>query len=105
MLQAGLYWVRLFDYFVASWPLILFAFLEMTVVLVYGVPRFARNITEMIGRSVSWFYKILWYTLVPLSTLVNYYRVLHKGNIIREINSMKTFKYCVLLVSSHSNKS
>ncbi|GAU89497.1 hypothetical protein RvY_02044-3 [Ramazzottius varieornatus] len=67
--KAGLYWVRLFDYFVASWPLILFAFLEMTVILIYGAPRFARNITEMIGRNISYFYRILWYTLVPLSTL------------------------------------
>ena len=47
-LQAGLYWVLLLEKFVATWPLIIIAFFEVTVISwVYGADDFLGNIRWM----------------------------------------------------------
>ncbi|KAI6215457.1 Transporter [Aphelenchoides besseyi] len=70
---AGLYWVVLFENFVATWPLIIIAFFQVTVICwVYGTDNFLDNIRWMTHfyPPIYLLWKVVWKFLCPLIFLV-----------------------------------
>ncbi|KAI6240041.1 Transporter [Aphelenchoides fujianensis] len=70
---AGLYWIVLFENFVATWPLIIVAFFEVTAVCwVYGADNFLDNIRWMTHfyPPIYLLWKLVWKFLCPVIFLV-----------------------------------
>lgn len=65
-LQSGLFWLNLIDYYVASWPLLLFSLCEVIVIIIYGVNRFSENMEVMTGKRFGWLIKIMWWSITPI---------------------------------------
>ncbi|KAM4027675.1 sodium-dependent neutral amino acid transporter B(0)AT1 isoform 2-T2 [Anomaloglossus baeobatrachus] len=71
VLQSGNYWLALFDGFAGSIPLLIIAFCEMfSVVYIYGIDRFNRDIEFMIGHKPNIFWQATWRVISPLIMLV-----------------------------------
>ncbi|XP_073534508.1 sodium-dependent neutral amino acid transporter B(0)AT1 isoform X1 [Phyllobates terribilis] len=74
VLQSGNYWLALFDGFAGSIPLLIIAFCEMfSVVYIYGVDRFNRDIEFMIGHKPNFFWQATWRVISPLIMLVIFF--------------------------------
>ncbi|XP_072461456.1 sodium-dependent neutral amino acid transporter B(0)AT1 [Notamacropus eugenii] len=70
-LNSGQYWLSLFDSYAGSIPLLVIAFCEMfSVVYVYGIDRFNKDIKFMIGHKPNIFWQITWRVVSPLIMLV-----------------------------------
>ncbi|XP_076972916.1 sodium-dependent neutral amino acid transporter B(0)AT1 [Tamandua tetradactyla] len=70
-LNSGQYWLSLLDSYAGSIPLLVIAFCEMfSVVYVYGVDRFNRDIEFMIGHQPNLFWQVTWRVVSPLLMLV-----------------------------------
>ncbi|NP_001087657.1 solute carrier family 6 (neutral amino acid transporter), member 19 S homeolog [Xenopus laevis] len=71
VLESGNYWLALFDGFAGSIPLLIIAFCEMfSVVYIYGIDRFNRDIKFMIGYKPNIFWQATWRVISPLIMLV-----------------------------------
>lgn len=71
VLRSGNYWLALFDNFAGSIPLLIIAFCEMfSVVYIYGIDRFNRDIEFMIGHKPNIFWQVTWRVISPLIMLV-----------------------------------
>jgi len=74
LIQSGIYWLNLIDWYSAGWGLIIIAVLELIGVMwVYGGNRFIEDIEMMIGRKhwIFWFYwRACWFFISPLLLLV-----------------------------------
>ncbi|KAI4574333.1 hypothetical protein MJG53_012509 [Ovis ammon polii x Ovis aries] len=69
-LNSGQYWLSLLDSYAGSIPLLVIAFFEMfSVVYVYGVDRFNRDIEFMIGHKPNIFWQVTWRVVSPLLML------------------------------------
>ncbi|XP_072561748.1 sodium-dependent neutral amino acid transporter B(0)AT1-like isoform X1 [Paramormyrops kingsleyae] len=69
--RSGNYWLALFDSFAGSIPLLIIAFCEMvSVVYIYGIDRFNRDIEFMIGHKPNIFWQATWRLISPLIVLV-----------------------------------
>eukprot|EP00069_Balaena_mysticetus_P006487 bmy_05113T0 len=69
-LNSGQYWLSLLDSYAGSIPLLIIAFFEMfSVVYVYGVDRFNRDIEFMIGHKPNIFWQVTWRVVSPLIML------------------------------------
>ncbi|XP_040833251.1 inactive sodium-dependent neutral amino acid transporter B(0)AT3 [Ochotona curzoniae] len=69
-LQSGSYWLEIFDSYVASLNLIVFAFFEVVgVVYIYGLWRFCEDITWMTGRQPGLYWRVSWRVISPLLLL------------------------------------
>ncbi|XP_025895441.1 sodium-dependent neutral amino acid transporter B(0)AT1 [Nothoprocta perdicaria] len=74
VLKSGNYWLALFDSFAGSIPLLIIAFCEMfSVVYIYGIDRFNRDIEFMIGHKPNIFWQITWRVISPLIMLVIFF--------------------------------
>ncbi|KAM4875189.1 sodium-dependent neutral amino acid transporter B(0)AT1-like [Thomomys bottae] len=70
-LNSGQYWVSLLDQYAGSIPLLIVAFSEMfSVVYIYGIDRFNRDIKFMIGHKPNLFWQAMWRVISPLIMLV-----------------------------------
>lgn len=71
VLRSGNYWLALFDSFAGSIPLLIIAFCEMfSVVYIYGIDRFNKDIEFMIGHKPNIFWQVTWRVISPLIMLV-----------------------------------
>ncbi|KFV14586.1 Sodium-dependent neutral amino acid transporter B(0)AT1, partial [Pterocles gutturalis] len=74
VLRSGNYWLSLFDSFAGSIPLLIIAFFEMfSVVYIYGIDRFNKDIEFMIGHKPNIFWQITWRVVSPLIMLVIFF--------------------------------
>nr|XP_021153489.1 sodium-dependent neutral amino acid transporter B(0)AT1 isoform X2 [Columba livia] len=74
VLKSGSYWLALFDTFSGSIPLLIIAFFEMfSVVYIYGIGRFNKDIEFMIGHKPNIFWQITWRVISPLIMLVIFF--------------------------------
>ncbi|XP_065484194.1 sodium-dependent neutral amino acid transporter B(0)AT1 [Caloenas nicobarica] len=74
VLKSGNYWLALFDSFAGSIPLLIIAFFEMfSVVYIYGIGRFNKDIEFMIGHKPNIFWQITWRVISPLIMLVIFF--------------------------------
>ncbi|XP_012869322.1 PREDICTED: sodium-dependent neutral amino acid transporter B(0)AT3 [Dipodomys ordii] len=70
VLQSGSYWLEIFDNFVASLNLLIFAFCEVVgVIYVYGMKRFCDDIEWMTGRRPNLYWRVTWWVVSPLLLL------------------------------------
>ncbi|XP_049717004.1 sodium-dependent neutral amino acid transporter B(0)AT1 [Elephas maximus indicus] len=70
-LNSGQYWLSLMDSYAGSIPLLIIAFFEMfSVVYVYGVDRFNKDIEFMIGHKPNIFWQVTWRVVSPLLMLI-----------------------------------
>ncbi|KAM9096136.1 sodium-dependent neutral amino acid transporter B(0)AT1 [Sarcophilus harrisii] len=70
-LRSGQYWLSLLDSYAGSIPLLVIAFCEMfSVVYIYGIDRFNKDIEFMIGHKPNIFWQITWRVVSPLIMLV-----------------------------------
>ncbi|KAJ7410721.1 solute carrier family 6 member 19 [Pitangus sulphuratus] len=71
VLNSGNYWLSLFDGYAGSIPLLIIAFCEMfSVVYIYGIDRFNKDIEFMIGHKPNIFWQVTWRLISPLIMLV-----------------------------------
>ncbi|XP_009897880.2 sodium-dependent neutral amino acid transporter B(0)AT1 [Dryobates pubescens] len=71
VLNSGNYWLALFDNFAGSIPLLIIAFCEtFSVVYIYGIDRFNKDIEFMIGHKPNIFWQVTWRVISPLIMLV-----------------------------------
>ncbi|GAB0183065.1 sodium-dependent neutral amino acid transporter B(0)AT1 [Grus japonensis] len=74
VLKSGNYWLALFDSFAGSIPLLIIAFFEMfSVVYIYGIDRFNKDIEFMIGHKPNIFWQVTWRVISPLIMLVIFF--------------------------------
>uniref|UniRef100_A0A8C3T9Y9 Transporter n=1 Tax=Chelydra serpentina TaxID=8475 RepID=A0A8C3T9Y9_CHESE len=74
VLNSGNYWLALFDSFAGSIPLLVIAFCEMfSVVYIYGIDRFNKDIEFMIGHKPNIFWQATWRVISPLIMLVIFF--------------------------------
>ncbi|KAM4539741.1 sodium-dependent neutral amino acid transporter B(0)AT1-like [Odontesthes bonariensis] len=70
-LRSGNYWLALFDNFAGSVPLLVIGFCEMfSVIYVYGIDRFNKDIEFMIGHKPNIFWQVTWRVVSPLIMIV-----------------------------------
>ncbi|XP_043833975.1 sodium-dependent neutral amino acid transporter B(0)AT1 [Dromiciops gliroides] len=70
-LNSGQYWLSLLDSYAGSIPLLIIAFCEMfSVVYIYGIDRFNKDIEFMIGHKPNIFWQVTWRVVSPLIMLV-----------------------------------
>ncbi|MEQ2297521.1 hypothetical protein AMECASPLE_035540, partial [Ameca splendens] len=66
-LRSGNYWLALFDNFTGSIPLLVIGFFEMiSVVYIYGIDRFNKDLEFMIGHKPNIFWQAAWRVISPL---------------------------------------
>ncbi|KAM9838293.1 sodium-dependent neutral amino acid transporter B(0)AT1-like [Aulostomus maculatus] len=66
-MRAGNYWLALFDQFAGSIPLLVIGFCEMfSVIYIYGIDRFNKDIEFMIGHKPNVFWQVTWRFVSPL---------------------------------------
>ncbi|XP_018424354.1 PREDICTED: sodium-dependent neutral amino acid transporter B(0)AT1 [Nanorana parkeri] len=70
VLNSGNYWLALFDGYAGSIPLLIIAFCEMvSVVYIYGIDRFNKDVEFMIGHKPNIFWQVTWRVVSPLIML------------------------------------
>uniref|UniRef100_A0A3Q3XG24 Transporter n=1 Tax=Mola mola TaxID=94237 RepID=A0A3Q3XG24_MOLML len=66
-MRSGNYWLALFDNFAGSIPLLVIGFSEMfSVIYIYGIDRFNKDIEFMIGHKPNIFWQLAWRVVSPL---------------------------------------
>ncbi|XP_054585742.1 sodium- and chloride-dependent transporter XTRP3 isoform X3 [Eptesicus fuscus] len=66
-LEAGNYWFDIFNDYAATLSLLLIVLVEtVAVCYVYGLRRFESDLQAMTGRTLSWYWKIMWAGVSPL---------------------------------------
>lgn len=71
MLQGGIYFFQIVDFYAAAISLMYIAFFEcVAIVWVYGVRRMSGNIKDMTGRYPNAFFRFSWNYISPLMILV-----------------------------------
>ncbi|XP_015267770.1 PREDICTED: sodium- and chloride-dependent transporter XTRP3 isoform X1 [Gekko japonicus] len=66
-LEAGSYWFDIFNDYAATLSLLLIVLVEtIAVCYVYGLGRFAEDLTVMTGHKPSWYWKIMWAFVSPV---------------------------------------
>uniref|UniRef100_I3JAT3 Transporter n=1 Tax=Oreochromis niloticus TaxID=8128 RepID=I3JAT3_ORENI len=66
-LRSGNYWLALFDNFAGSIPLLVIGFCEMfSVIYIYGIDRFNKDIEFMVGHKPNIFWQATWRVISPL---------------------------------------
>ncbi|KAM9838294.1 sodium-dependent neutral amino acid transporter B(0)AT1-like [Aulostomus maculatus] len=69
--HSGIYWLTLFDNFAGSIPLLTIGLFEMiSVVYIYGIDRFNKDVAFMTGRKPGIFWQVTWRFISPLIVLV-----------------------------------
>ncbi|XP_060948875.1 sodium-dependent neutral amino acid transporter B(0)AT1-like [Limanda limanda] len=69
--RSGNYWLALFDSFAGSIPLLVIGLCEMiSVVYIYGIDRFNKDIEFMIGHKPNIFWQVTWRFVSPLIMVV-----------------------------------
>ncbi|CAB1442946.1 unnamed protein product [Pleuronectes platessa] len=69
--SSGNYWLALFDSFAGSIPLLVIGLCEMvSVVYIYGIDRFNKDIEFMIGHKPNIFWQVTWRFISPLIMVV-----------------------------------
>ncbi|KAK7082302.1 hypothetical protein SK128_004895 [Halocaridina rubra] len=67
VMQGGIYFFKLIDYYAANISLMYLAFFEVvSIVWVYGAGRLARNVQAMTGRLPSLYFRGCWYITAPV---------------------------------------
>ncbi|XP_066964111.1 uncharacterized protein [Macrobrachium rosenbergii] len=67
VMQGGIYFFTLIDYYAANISLMYLAFFEVvSIVWIYGAGRLARNVQEMTSRLPSLYFRGCWYVAAPL---------------------------------------
>uniref|UniRef100_A0A0P4W1Q3 Transporter n=1 Tax=Scylla olivacea TaxID=85551 RepID=A0A0P4W1Q3_SCYOL len=70
IMQGGIYFFNLIDYYTAAISLMYLAFFEVVaIVWIYGANRLARNVQEMTGRMPSLYFRFCWYLAAPVLIL------------------------------------
>nr|XP_045582340.1 sodium- and chloride-dependent GABA transporter ine-like isoform X2 [Procambarus clarkii] len=70
VMQGGIYFFQLIDYYAAAVSLMYLAFFEVAaIVWFYGADRLARNVREMTGRLPSRYFRFCWYFAAPMLIL------------------------------------
>ncbi|KAM6974781.1 sodium-dependent neutral amino acid transporter B(0)AT1 isoform 2-T2 [Tautogolabrus adspersus] len=70
-LRSGNYWLALFDSFAGSIPLLVIGLCEMiSVIYIYGIDRFNKDIEFMIGHKPNIFWQATWRVISPLIMVV-----------------------------------
>lgn len=70
IMQGGIYFFNLIDYYTAAISLMYLAFFEVVaIVWIYGADRLARNVQEMTGRMPSLYFRFCWYLAAPILIL------------------------------------
>lgn len=70
VMQGGIYFFKLIDYYAANISLMYLAFFEViSIVWVYGAGRLAKNVQEMTGRMPSYYFRGCWYFAAPVLIL------------------------------------
>ncbi|XP_028614826.1 sodium- and chloride-dependent transporter XTRP3B, partial [Grammomys surdaster] len=66
-MEAGNYWFDIFNDFAATLSLLLIVLVEVIAVCyVYGLKRFEGDLRAMTGRTLNWYWKIMWALVSPL---------------------------------------
>ncbi|XP_007949926.1 sodium- and chloride-dependent transporter XTRP3 [Orycteropus afer afer] len=66
-MEAGNYWFDIFNDYAATLSLLLIVLVEtVAVCYVYGLRRFESDLQSMTGRSLNWYWKIMWAGVSPL---------------------------------------
>ncbi|XP_075405077.1 sodium- and chloride-dependent transporter XTRP3 isoform X3 [Tenrec ecaudatus] len=66
-MEAGNYWFDIFNDYAATLSLLLIVLVEtIAVCYVYGLRRFEGDLQSMTGRSLNWYWKIMWAGVSPL---------------------------------------
>ncbi|XP_062056118.1 sodium- and chloride-dependent transporter XTRP3 [Lepus europaeus] len=66
-LESGNYWFDILNDYGATLSLLLIVLVEaVSVCYVYGLRRFERDLQAMTGRTLSWYWKIMWAVVSPL---------------------------------------
>ncbi|XP_061520450.1 sodium-dependent neutral amino acid transporter B(0)AT1-like [Phycodurus eques] len=66
-MRSGNYWLALFDNFAGSIPLLVIGLCEMvSVIYIYGIDRFNKDIEFMIGHKPNIFWQVTWRVVSPL---------------------------------------
>ncbi|XP_029398628.1 sodium- and chloride-dependent transporter XTRP3B isoform X4 [Mus pahari] len=66
-MEAGNYWFDLFNDYTATLSLLLIVLVEtIAVCYVYGLKRFESDLRAMTGRTLNWYWKIMWAFVSPL---------------------------------------
>ncbi|KAI5207920.1 sodium- and chloride-dependent transporter XTRP3 [Manis pentadactyla] len=64
--EAGNYWFDIFNDYAATLSLLLIVLVEsVAVCYVYGLRRFERDLKAMTGRTLNWYWKIMWAGVSP----------------------------------------
>ena len=73
VVQGGMYWFQLFDYFAASgFALLYLIFFEVIAISwCYGVNRYYRNLEEMMNFKMVFWWKLCWFILTPAVCFVS----------------------------------
>ncbi|XP_006868883.1 PREDICTED: sodium- and chloride-dependent transporter XTRP3 isoform X2 [Chrysochloris asiatica] len=66
-MESGNYWFDIFNDYAATLSLLLIVLVEtVAVCYVYGLRRFESDLQSMTGRSLNWYWKIMWAGVSPL---------------------------------------
>lgn len=66
-MEAGNYWFDIFNDYAATLSLLLIVLVEtIAVCYVYGLKRFESDLRAMTGRTLSWYWKVMWAFVSPL---------------------------------------
>lgn len=72
LLQGGMYVARLLNEFVCKWGLFFLCLCEcVTVMWVYGGPRFLSSVTQMCRRRDNLWWRVMWSGVTPAACLVS----------------------------------
>ncbi|KAM5234165.1 sodium- and chloride-dependent transporter XTRP3 isoform 1-T2 [Hipposideros larvatus] len=66
-MEAGSYWFDIFNDYAATLSLLLIVLVEtVAVCYVYGLRRFESDLQAMTGRTLNWYWKVMWAGVSPL---------------------------------------
>ncbi|XP_004676304.1 PREDICTED: sodium- and chloride-dependent transporter XTRP3 [Condylura cristata] len=66
-MEAGNYWFDIFNDYAATLSLLLIVLVEtVAVCYVYGLRRFESDLRAMTGRTLNWYWKVMWAGVSPL---------------------------------------
>ncbi|KAL1237731.1 Sodium-dependent dopamine transporter [Trichinella spiralis] len=87
--QAGLLFIEFMNYYAASWGLLMAVSFETIVISwIYGMPRFVKNIDDMLGFKPGFFWRFCWAYVSPVLLLANmtYGFVVHQPLQVQDYN-------------------
>ncbi|XP_003375960.1 sodium-dependent noradrenaline transporter [Trichinella spiralis] len=86
---AGLLFIEFMNYYAASWGLLMAVSFETIVISwIYGMPRFVKNIDDMLGFKPGFFWRFCWAYVSPVLLLANmtYGFVVHQPLQVQDYN-------------------